>query len=166
MTLADIKNRLHYHANLPSESDPDGSLCYLLYKSKRDRRQADFGIAFQDVLVCLAELNKVWNGPIPSKTANEMKDANLDRWIIYSISSILSDAAGYALLCALDKESTESEVRVAVELTFALGCAWESVLAGDIDDLRETVRLELEAKTPDTASRILKLLSDIKTPNN
>ncbi len=35
MTLADTKNRLHYHANLPSESDSDGSLSELSQISRR-----------------------------------------------------------------------------------------------------------------------------------
>jgi len=148
VTIAEIKGRLYHHANLPSESPPSDSLCFLLFSSEGNPKPANLIGAFRDVLECLAELNKIWNGPIPSATTKGNALRQLDRQIVYSVNVIIADAAGYALRRASASNIVAEELQAIVQLAYALSCAWDAVLSGDIDDLGEAVRLEVEAKAP------------------
>lgn len=155
MTIDELAMRLDHHANLPSASSPDGSFCYLLFKARTDRQHVDLIIPFQDAFECLVELNKAWNGPIPSATPRARIRSVLDRRIAYSVGLIVTDAIGYALHCSAGSGVFGVESRVAAKMAFAISCAWDGVLAGDIDDLRLSVRLELEAEAPGESAGLL-----------
>lgn len=113
-------------------------------------------VALREVLACLAELNNVWNGAVPSETTRDEAIGHLDRQVVYSVNMIISDAIAYALHCtATAPTSRAAEVRTAEQLAFAVSCAWDAVLAGDIDDLREHLLLELEALAPGASRAFL-----------
>jgi hypothetical protein len=94
------------------------------------------------------ELNRAWNGPVPSETTRDTSLEQLDRQLVYSANVILSCAADYVMRATLNRTISADDLIFASQLLFGLNTAWESVLAGDIDDLLETVQLEGEAKAP------------------
>lgn len=151
MTIEEIRAKLYHHANLPSDSEPGNSLCFLLSRQKREAKPVDMAslaASFREVFGCLEELNRAWNGPTPSKTTGDRILNHLERRIVYSANAIISDAVAYALQCVGKPNLPTTEIRVAVQVAYALSCAWDEVLAGDIDDLQEAVMLQSEAYLP------------------
>jgi hypothetical protein len=85
--------------------------------------------AVEDVLRTLERLNYELNGPVPSQGLDHTEQ--LPRRLAYALAEIMrwvGDSSG--------NKTAASKVEI----------AWNAVLAGDIDDLREHVQLELAAR--------------------
>jgi len=152
--------RLKTHANLPSPDSFEQSFCLLVYKSRIEKRPIDLTFAASDVFRCFRALNRIWNGTTPSLTPKERFIGSLDRWIVYYVSVVINDAIEYAAMLASCFGSTVAETVYAWQIACAMSVMWNSVLAGDIDDLDETVRLELESRFPgESVDRIRETMS-------
>lgn len=88
-------------------------------------------MAVADAITALSEVNVLLNGPVPSERIGVADDA-IPRSLAYDVSEIVR---------MLRKQAHDDYSARAIEI------AWNGILAGDIDDLREHVRLEQAARS-------------------
>lgn len=148
MTIEDVRDRLTHHANLPCAISEEESFCFLIWNAKRTRKAVDLSAAFRDIVGCLETLNKLWNGPVPSETPRERILTCVDRRIAYLVSEVMTGAAEYVAMAATSSDTTSTDASSRAMIAYGINCAWSAVLAGDIDDLQEHLRLEMRARLP------------------
>jgi hypothetical protein len=145
MTYADAVLRLVNHANLPGGELPmEESLLGALWIASQGRPPPDIDPLVNDVIACLEVVNRELNGPIPSETIERVSEGVIVR-VAYPISLIVDGL----LQSNRRTDGTPSggvNCEGAIEAAFRINFAWCQVLAGDIDDIREEIRLELEAR--------------------
>jgi hypothetical protein len=123
---------IRYHAGLADISRATPSLVDVLHNRPTDRD--DVATSVREVILALQDLNLALNGSIPSKST--LRDHDMPRAAVAAIASIAA---------ALSHEATKDSVGLATMFTrelWRITCAWDGVLAGDIDDIVEHVRLE------------------------
>lgn len=149
MNYDDAYQRLKNHANLPNDLPEELSICWTLWKIHSTGSQADLTSLLDDIMECLECINRYFNGAVPSETSDSGKCSVADRWLLYSIQCILQDGFTKALLWRRTNKLDEGFIEHVEEVFFAIGCAWEAVLAGDIDSLSTHVSLERRCLTLD-----------------
>jgi hypothetical protein len=149
MTFDDAVARLLNHANLPCEGDPSESLLYLLRDAHKGGTMPDLSAAIADVLDCLEAVNLNWNGRPPSTTPDTDKEMRLDRWVVYSASIVVHGVWERYHEWREGRKFAPGVIENIGKLAWALSAAWEQVLAGDIDSLREDLRHEAWANDND-----------------
>lgn len=124
--------RLKNHANLPNSGPECESLGLALCHLQRgDQTLGDIVALANDVINCLRPVNLALNGQTPSETNNSDKHMAIDRWLCYSMSLILDDLLETLLSPKLNSQQRETIADIACRISYA----WNSVLAGDIDEL-------------------------------
>jgi hypothetical protein len=145
VTFDEAVSRLRNHANLPESGSPDDSTLFLLWQANRSRTFPSLVRCYVDIMDCLEILNHQWNGRVPSETPNSTKQMVLDRWIVYSVNLIIRGVWQYREEWEKPKVFPEDVLAHLVYFAWAVGCAWDGVLAGDVDSLPEHVLLEARA---------------------
>jgi hypothetical protein len=141
MDFSEACLRLANHGNLPSAGPEAESLGYALWLLRRgdESAAARFPVLYEDVVDCLEVVNIELNGEVPSETPNTRKQMAIDRWLAYSIVGILGlHLEALPETTHVSDGGRERVLRLLREITIA----WDAVLAGDIDSLREHIALE------------------------
>ena len=98
----------------------------------------DIEPAIDEILGCLASLNK------SLRLEHQLPGATISLELAYTVSGIQSLCCKYVILF---RRATGNE-KVADHMAFSawkIACAWDAILAGDIDNLEEHLRLEAMA---------------------
>ena len=131
--------RLQNHANLPRQGAEAESLVFVLSAANRGTDSPNLSAQAEDVLRCLVVVNKALND---SKSIDE----DSLRATGYAIAGILSSSLEYTLRWREKGRFNESVLRDLEHAAWRIACAWEQVLAGDIEDLMEDLALEEAAR--------------------
>jgi hypothetical protein len=146
MEQTHASKRLSHHASA-AEGD---SFTFALWQAARQSQQPELGKLFDDILSCFEAINHALNTQHPSDTI-EGKAAALPRSLVADVSSILSDGWSYYWRWASGGQFTPKFRAELAAMLVQIGIAWDGVLAGDIDDIREHVQTEYSAREYDAA---------------
>ena len=135
MSLA--ARRLRHHASA-AESD---SFTYALLQAERARTAPELGPLLADILKCLQAINSELNTARPSE-AIEGKANVVARSLAADMSAILSEGWDSYFRWTSGSQFNEKHRNELATTLFQIGAAWNAVLAGDIDDIREHVETE------------------------
>lgn len=130
--------RLQQHAGLPTANREVPADTWAEYFLRLARGGSPLGLATitDDIIQCLDELNRSVNpSPDEVRSRRQVPDA-----LVYALSGIV----GLGLEAAL---SPKADRNVLITL-WRIQSAWDALLAGDIDDLRQHVFLEEQARIP------------------
>lgn len=143
MNYNEASARLIAHASKTEHAGETGGPCFgvELYLVERGTGSiAQLRVSFRDVLDCLEVVNRAVNGDVPSETFAKARP--LDAELVYSVAEILHE--GWELVVfETPSEPAASEMFL---IFWAISHAWVSVLAGDIDSLRDEIRFEAQAR--------------------
>jgi hypothetical protein len=133
--------RLGHHA---SAAEVD-SFTFALWQAERQAHPPELGKLFDDILVCFEVVNHSLNTEHPSGTINGKADT-LERRLVTDVSGILSEGWSYYWRLTSSGQFPTSFLGGLAALLVQIGIAWEAVLAGDIDDIRDHVHTEYSAR--------------------
>lgn len=97
-------------------------------------------VSFRDVLSCLEVINRSLNGDVPSTTFCRARPLDFD--VVYAVEQILHD--GWQLV--ITRTTSETEMSEMFRIFWAISYAWGSVLAGDIDCIKDELRIEAQVR--------------------
>jgi hypothetical protein len=146
MNFAHAVQRLRNHANAPGSGLPEReSFLFVLWQAEREARAPELRSLFDDILSCFEAINHALNMPDPSGTISGKAEA-LPRSLVADVSVILSNGwSNYWRWQSDQKFSNSFRTEFAIILV-QVGIAWDAVLAGDIDEIREEVQTEFLAR--------------------
>jgi hypothetical protein len=139
--------RLRNHANIPDSAadlPESASFLYLLSQADCTKESLDFAAAYDDMVECLVTLNRALNTEQPSEHI-EGKAPSVDRTLVYCMALIMSDGFSLYSRWASDGLFSVAYLSDLQKALLCIGFAWNAVLAGDIDDIREDIQNELLA---------------------
>lgn len=145
MEYSEAVLRLHNHANMPGTSLAESeSFLFALWQAERQPDIPELRRLFEDLLDCLVVVNHAVNTEHPSGTiAGKLE--TLPRPLVADISAILSVGWSDYWRWSSNQQFTEAfRAEFAAKLV-QIGIAWDAVLAGDIDDIRNHVQTEFNA---------------------
>ena len=133
--------RLSHHA-----SAAEGArFTFALWQAERQSHQPELGNLFDEILSCVETVNQALNTHNPSDAISGEAKV-LQRSLVADISSVLSDGwSCYWRFASSGRFSPTFRAEIAA-IHVQIGIAWDAVLAGDIDDIREHVRTEYLAR--------------------
>lgn len=141
MLSREIVNRLKDHSGLPVDAPlPEGiAFADKVAALKRGEAHTAFDVAVDDVLDCLQQLN-VHNHAMP-----DARSEPLEVEVAYAMSGMTMLALeGAIMLCRMGRNCEKL-----LNAGWKIGCAWDSVLAGDMEDIRGHVEIEAAARNID-----------------
>jgi|SRR5437667_3467363 len=146
MDYSHVVQRLSNHANAAGSDLPEGdSFLFALWQAERKAHAPELRSLFDDVLSCFEVVNHALNTQRPSNSIAGKAEA-LPRSLAADVSSLLSEGWSYYLRWATsDRFSATFRTEFAAMLV-QIAIAWDAVLAGDIDDIREQVQTEFSAR--------------------
>jgi hypothetical protein len=139
--------RLRNHANIPDpEADfpESASFLHLLSQADRTKEPRDFAAAYDDIVECFVVLNRSLNTARPSEHIKD-KASSLDRTLVYCVALIVNGGFEFYSRWAADGLFPAGYLSDLQEALLCIGFAWNAVLAGDIDDIREDIQNQLFA---------------------
>jgi hypothetical protein len=137
MTYQEACLRLDNHANLPNvQLAEEESICHALWKATHSKTLTNLDALVADVILCLKAVNQEWNGPIPSESTISL-GGQVDRRVAYAMSLIFCDSLGFLRRWERDGLLSSKERSSVLEAIYRIAYGWDSVLAGDIDDILE-----------------------------
>ncbi len=144
MNYEQALRRLSHHANL-TDAEEEGwpSLVGILFEAKRAGVVPDLREPADDLISCLDVVNRHVNGETPSASAGADRERRIDRRLTYAVAAVITSGVEH-FLWLVDNPATDTSsalLAMGKEL-WRVSCAWEAVLAGDIDSLAEHVELE------------------------
>ena len=140
--------KLSNHANSPAPSSnlPENESFLLeLWQAERQSRIPDLRNLFDDILSCFEAVNHELNTQHPSENIAG-KAATLPRSLVGNVSAILSVGWNYYWQWTASQQFNESFRKELAATLMQLGFAWDAILAGDIDDIREHCQSEFMAR--------------------
>ncbi len=139
MLAKDAINRLREHSGLPVPTPQLEGSAFIdrIQAFQKGSREADLEKAVADILECLQTLNSY----SLSTSGNRDYVFNVDT--VYAISGILLSAIEVSImLCVTGKDCKELLIAA-----WKIGCAWDALLAGDIEDIHQHLACEMAARS-------------------
>jgi hypothetical protein len=135
--------RLSHHANL-TEAEGEGwsSFVGLLFEAKIAGVVPDLREPTDDLISCLDVVNRHVNGETPSASVGTDRERRIDRRLTYAVAAVITSGVEHFLWLVNDSATDTSSALSMGKDLWRVSCAWEAVLAGDIDSLPEHVELE------------------------
>lgn len=141
MLPKDVSNRLREHSGLPVATPQLGSEAFIDIVQAIRRGESGAGLteAVADVIDCLEALNH------HSQVAPGRRGEILNVDVVYAISGMT--LLGLEVSMELIK-TDKGGIRL-LSAVWRIGCAWDALLAGDIEDIHQHLDLEAAARKVD-----------------
>lgn len=125
--------RLWQHAGLPSQfgSAPQNTLHELLVRIANKDQNVSIQSAVQDVVDCIHQANA-------DRRARSASTDKIDVALVYAVNGIVRGCLDDGL-AARDNVETHQYFLMLMKAAWRIECAWDALLAGDIEDVREHV---------------------------
>lgn len=136
--------RLQQHAGLPTAGDaiPKDTLAEFIFQTQRGRSAPSLDSITADIIDCLDQLNRQMKQEGAGAHAH---GTMIDRQVVYAVSGIVWACLDKALkLRRTDATSTTASDLLSV--AWRVQCAWDALVAGDVESLQSHVVSELEAR--------------------
>ena len=143
MNYEQALRRLSHHANLTeAEGEEGSSFVEILFEAKTAGVVPKLREPTEDLIACLDVVNRHVNGETPSASVGAGKERRIDRRLAYAIAAVITSGVEHFLWLVDDSATDDSSALAMGKDLWRVSCAWEAVLAGDIDSLPEHVELE------------------------
>ena len=144
MTYEEALAQLRNHSGLTGTED-DQSLHYCLWRADREGVAPELSSQVENIVACLAVANLELNGFRPSETFGRNNPAVISD-LVYPVSGLMT-----GLLESHREWSMSGRFPAAVldslrDAALRIGMAWDMLLAGDHDDLRNELEIEWDAR--------------------
>jgi len=140
--------RLRYHANITeAEGECWSSFGRALFEAKPRSKVPDPREQTTDIIACLEVVNRHLNEETPSAFVGT-SEHYIDPRLAYAVSTIISDGIEQVLALAGSPAANLAAVLALGKDVWRVSCAWEAVLAGDIDSLSKQVAEEDWGREP------------------
>lgn len=136
--------RLRNHANMDARLPEAESFLFALWQSERQGQSPKLQPLFDDIIECLEVVNVAFNTKTPSETIAG-KVESLPRPLVADVSVILSEGWAYHCRWTCNHRFDPDVLRDCATALAQIGIAWNAVLAGDIDNVREQIKTEFSA---------------------
>jgi hypothetical protein len=148
MNYEQALQRLCYHANI-TEAEGEGwsSFGRALFEAKPRSKVPDLREQTTDIIACLEVVNRHLYGETPSAFVGT-SEHYIDPRLAYAVSAIISDGIEQVLTLAGSPAADLAAVLALAKDVWRVSCAWEAVLAGDIDSLSKHVAEEDWGREP------------------
>src|SRR5437764_1077812 len=133
--------RLSHHANV-AEVD---SFTFAMWQAERHSHPPELGKLCDEILSCFETVNHGLHQDHPSDTI-EGKADTLQRSLVADVSSILSQGWNHYWHWTSSRKFPATFCSDFAAMLVRIGIAWDAVLAGDIEDIREHVQAEFSAR--------------------
>jgi len=136
--------KVSHHANL-TEAEEEGWSSFVgdLLDARATGAVPNLRESTDDLISCLDVVNRHVNGETPSASVGVGKERRIDRRVAYAVGGIITSGVEHHLWLMDNVATDRSSALSMAKALWRVSCAWEAVLAGDIDSLSE--HLELEA---------------------
>ena len=149
LTYEQALQRLSHHANLvEAEEEGWSSFVGVIYRAKTTGVVSDLREPTDDLISCLDVVNRQINGQTPSAPVSGDKDQRIDRRAAYAVACTLTSGMEYHLWLVDNAAADRSSALAMGKNLWRISCAWEAVLAGDIDSLPEHLDLMCSPSWP------------------
>jgi hypothetical protein len=146
MDYSHALQRLRNHANVAGSTLPEReSFLFALWQAKRAAHSPDLRGLFDDILSCFEVVNHALNTSHPSGTVSGKAEV-LPRSLAADVSTILSVGWHHVSQWSSSQKFSDAFRTELATMLEQIGIAWDAVLAGDIDDIREHVQTEFLAR--------------------
>jgi hypothetical protein len=133
--------KLSQHAGAPEGDSFTLALC----QAERQQVIPELRRSFDDILSCLEVINHTLNTEHPSEAIAGKAD-DLPRALVANVSEILSIGWSCHLRWTTSGKFTATFRTELSSMLVQIGTAWDAVLAGDIDDIRQHAQAEFLAR--------------------
>jgi len=140
MDDSQARQRLRSHASAPEGE----SFTLALYQAERQAADPELRNSFDDILACFEVINHALNTQRPSESIEGKAEA-LPRSLVADVSEILSLGWSYHWRWTSSERFTETFRTELASMLVQISIAWDAVLAGDIDDIRDHAQTEFSA---------------------
>ncbi len=111
---------------------------------EKGQSDVDFDESTNEIIDCLECVNWHINGQIPSESRE--KQEQLPRLLVGALSEMLMLCLDVLLLVEQRKKIDAPSAAALGKVAWRIECTWNAVLDGDIDNIREHVELEENAR--------------------
>jgi len=134
--------KLSHHANLADAKEEGwSSFVGTLFRAKTAGVIPDLRAPTEDLISCLEAVNHQVNGQTPSASVSGDNDQSIDRRAAYAVACIITSGVEFHLW-VVDNVAADGSAALEIGTNlWRISCAWEAVLAGDIDSLPEHLEL-------------------------
>jgi hypothetical protein len=138
MTPQDAINRLREHSGLSVTAPQltNSSLIDRLQAIQRGGQNIALGESVTDVIECLECVNQL------NQSASASRDQTISGEIVYAISGMVT----LALEVSIELQRIGKDCNNVLHAIWKISCAWDAVLAGDIEDIHTHLYHEGKAK--------------------
>lgn len=137
---------LRWHVGFDEATDFSGRKSFIdnVQAIERDQGGVDLTGSTNEIIDCLESVNRHINGQIPSESRD--KQDRLPRLLVGALSGMLMLCLDALMVVEQRKGINAPSAARLREAAWKIECAWNAVLDGDIDNIREHVELEENAK--------------------
>lgn len=134
--------RLQEHAGLalPGRELNEDRLAAKIYAIKKGVFDTNFNEEVEDILLCLDRINRIDQSAVAG-AANAVPGS-----LVYAMSGIQMLFTELLLQIVRSNFPRSTLLHEVVVAAWQIGCAWDALLAGDIEDIRQHLELEAEAR--------------------
>ena len=138
MPPGEIVNRLREHSGLPVSSQQLQGSAFVdnVQAIKRSGTESGLEASVTDIIECLQGLNRV------IQSASEDRNKVINQEVVYAVSGIMLLAIELSVAQAKAGKNCSSLLTAA----WRIACAWDALLAGDIDDIHQHLMYESSAR--------------------
>ena len=137
---------LRWHVGFDDSSAFRGKKSFIdnVQAAEKDQGDVDLIGSTNEIIDCLESVNRHINGQIPSEGLS--KQEQLPRLLVGALSGILMLCLD-AILVVEQRQGKDSPSAARLrKAAWKIECAWNAVLDGDIDNIRQHVQLEENAR--------------------
>lgn len=141
MQITEIVLRLQEHSGLsvPISQLGDKSLAAQIQAARKGVYSVNLEFAFKDVINCLEQIN------FCCKTNGFFQNADARR-LVYAVSGIQMALTEWAILLLKNEFESRKLLGDVLVRLWKINCAWDAMIAGDINDLNQHVEWEADAR--------------------
>lgn len=122
---------------------PGPSLVDELWKLRQGSESMDLSLLIDEIVQCFEVVNHQMNGTLPSESI--ARETLIPRRLVAAITTMIIVCLETAF--ELQRQSKDSRLSNTLQTNaWKLVCAWDAILAGDIDDISNHIRLEQIAR--------------------
>jgi hypothetical protein len=126
---------------MSGEEIPNDTLAEFIFQAQRGGQVPSLDTITADIIDCLDRLNRQVNQEAGAEAQSRM----MDRQIVYAASGIVGACLDKVMeLRRIDAQSAMASDLLGV--AWRVQCAWDALVAGDVESLQSHVALEEEAR--------------------
>jgi hypothetical protein len=144
MTYQEAVAQLRNHSNL-TQAEAGQSLLYGLWRADREGVPPDLSPYVENIVACLAAANLELNGSRPSETCERQNETVISD-LAYPVSRLVVGLLARHRQWSMSGRFPTAVLEALRDAALRIEMAWDMLLAGDHDDLRNELEIEWDVR--------------------